>query len=103
LFGLVACPPNSAKPLYYGVISDGTHTHPATLKIAHKVNPKGLVLVTDALSAIGLPDGIHHLGDKKIEIKHSKAYIVNTNTLCGSVTSLDECMRYFIKATSKLK
>lgn len=89
--------------MYYGIISDGTHIHPAALKIAYKVNPKGLVLVTDALSAIGLPDGIHHLGDKMIEVKHSKAYIMNTNTLCGSVTSLDECMRNFIKATSKFE
>jgi len=60
-------------------------------------------LVTDALSAIGLPDGIHHLGDKQIEVKNSKAYIANTNTLCGSVTSLDECMRYFINSTSEFK
>lgn len=71
------------------------------MKIAYKVNPKGLVLVTDALSAIGLQDGIHYLGDKLIEVKNSKAYIANTNMLCGSVTSLDECMRYFIKSTSE--
>lgn len=101
MIGLIACPPSVEKPLFFGIIADGTHTHPATLKIVHKVNPKGLVLVTDALSAIGLPDGIHHLGDKQIEVKNSKAYIANTNTLCGSVTSLDECMRYFIKSTSK--
>lgn len=72
------------------------------MRIAHSVNPKGLVLVTDALSAIGLPDGVHHLGDKQIQVKNAKAYIANTNTLCGSVTSLDECMRYFISSTSKL-
>lgn len=85
------------------MISDGVHTHPAALKIAYKINPKGLVLVTDAISAIGLPDGIHYLGDKQIEVKNSMAYIANANTLCGSVTSLDECMRYFIKSTSKFK
>lgn len=102
MFGLIAYPPSNAKPLYYGIISDGTHTHPATLKIAHKVNPKGLVLVTDALSALGLPNGIHHLGDKQIEVNNSKAFIANTNTLCGSVTSLDKCVKYFIKATSKI-
>lgn len=61
------------------------------------------MLVTDTLSAIGLPDGIHYLGDKQIEVKNSKAYIANTNTLCGSVTPLDECMRYFLNATSKFK
>lgn len=103
MIGLIASPSSDGKPIYFGIIADGTHTHPTTLKFAHKINPKGLVLVTDALSATGLPDGIHHLGDKQIEVKHSKAYIANTKTLCGSVTSLDECMRYFINSTSKFK
>lgn len=101
MVGLITYPPSDEKPIYFGIIADGTHTHPATLKFAHKVNPKGLVLVTDALSAIGLSDGIHHLGDKQIEVKDSKAFIAKTNTLCGSVTSLDECMRYFLNSTSK--
>lgn len=101
MLGLITCPPSDKKPIFFGIIADGTHTHPAALKIAHSVNPKGLVLVTDAISAIGLPDGIHHLGDKQIEVQNSKAYIANTNTLCGSVTFLDECMRYFISSTSK--
>lgn len=102
MIGLITCPPSDTPPIYFGIIADGTHTHPSAIKIAHKVHPKGLVLVTDALSALGLPDGIHHLGDKQIEVNNSKAYIANTNILCGSVTSLDECMRYFIKSTSKL-
>jgi N-acetylglucosamine-6-phosphate deacetylase len=101
LLGLITCLPSDEKPIFFGIIADGTHTHPAALKIAHSVNPKGLVLVTDAISAIGLPDGIHHLGDEQIEVKNSKAYIANTNTLCGSMTFLDECMRYFISSTSK--
>lgn len=103
MIGLITCLPCNEKPIYFGIIADGVHTHPAALKIAYNVNPKGLVLVTDALSAIGLPDGIHHLGDKPIEVKNSKAYIANTNTLCGSVTSLDKCVQYFIKSTSEFK
>lgn len=87
--------------MYFGLIADGIHTHPAALKIAHKINPKGLVLVTDAISVAGLSDGIHHLADKQIELKNSKAYIADTNTLCGSTASLDECLRCFINATGK--
>lgn len=101
MVGLITCPPSGEKPIFFGIIADGTHTNPAALKIAHSVNPKGLVLVTDAVSALGLPDGVHHLGDKQIEVKNSKVYIANTNTLCGSMTSLDQCMRYFISSTSK--
>ncbi|XP_050420351.1 N-acetylglucosamine-6-phosphate deacetylase [Adelges cooleyi] len=99
IVGLIASSPSDNRQMYFGLIADGIHTHPAALKIAHKINPKGLVLVTDAISVAGLSDGIHHLADKQIELKNSKAYIADTNTLCGSTTSLDECLRCFINAT----
>ena len=33
--------PTDAK-LYYGIIADNIHTHPATMRIAHRTNPRGL-------------------------------------------------------------
>lgn len=43
----------------------------------------GLVLITDAISMMGLPTGQHTLGKQKIEIKGKKAVIAGTETLCG--------------------
>jgi N-acetylglucosamine-6-phosphate deacetylase len=42
---------------YFGLIADGIHLHPATVKIAWHAHPAGLILVTDAMHMVGLPDG----------------------------------------------
>lgn len=60
------------------------------------------MLVTDAISALGLEEGIHQLGQFKIEIHKGCAYIAETNTLCGSMAELSKCVRYFKDATGKL-
>lgn len=100
LVGLLASsklPPNHT--MYFGIIADGVHTHPAALRIAHRTHPKGLILVTDAISALGLEEGIHHIGQLDLQVSNGKAFIAGTNTLCGSIAPLDECIRIFKKST----
>ncbi|KAH0552155.1 N-acetylglucosamine-6-phosphate deacetylase [Cotesia glomerata] len=88
-----------SKKVYFGIIADGVHTHPAALRIAHRTHPEGLILVTDAISALGLQEGLHQLGQLEIEIKSNQAYIANTNTLCGSIAPMTECVKFFKEAT----
>jgi N-acetylglucosamine-6-phosphate deacetylase len=52
-----------------------------------------LVLVTDAVPALGLPDGIYHMGVNKIVVKNKRATNAGTETLCGSIASLAECVQ----------
>ncbi|XP_050417642.2 N-acetylglucosamine-6-phosphate deacetylase isoform X1 [Patella vulgata] len=85
--------------IYYGIIADGIHTHPAALRIAQRINPKGLVLVTDAIQAMGLPEGKYKFGCQQIEIKDNRATVAGTNTLCGSIVSMDKCVRQLAKST----
>ncbi|KAG5898305.1 hypothetical protein JTB14_022994 [Gonioctena quinquepunctata] len=87
------------KTVYFGIISDGIHTHPAALRIAYRVHPKGLVLVTDAISALGLGEGKHKIGQLDLEIRNGMAFIAGTNTLCGSIASMIQCVRFFMDAT----
>lgn len=100
LVGLLASenlPPN--RIMYFGIIADGVHTHPAALRIAHRTHPDGLILVTDAISALGLEEGIHHIGQFNLQVSDGKAFIAGTKTLCGSIAPLDECVRIFKKST----
>ncbi|XP_076249833.1 N-acetylglucosamine-6-phosphate deacetylase [Calliopsis andreniformis] len=89
----------NGRTIHYGIIADGIHTHPAALRIAHRTHPEGLVLVTDAISALGLEEGVHQLGQYKIEMRMGRAYIVGTDTLCGSTAEMLKCVRHFKEAT----
>ncbi|CAG9771367.1 unnamed protein product [Ceutorhynchus assimilis] len=100
LVGLLASDKmTETNSISFGIIADGIHTHPAALRIAYRIHPDGLILITDAISALGLETGKHKIGQLDIEIKNHKAFIANTNTLCGSIASLIECVRNLILAT----
>ncbi|CAJ1075916.1 N-acetylglucosamine-6-phosphate deacetylase [Xyrichtys novacula] len=89
----------AGRTVYYGMIADGIHTNPAALRIAHRAHPSGLVLVTDAITAMGLPPGRHTLGQQVIEIQGLHAYVAGTKTLCGSIATMDMCIRHFKQAS----
>ncbi len=59
------------EPLYYHGIP-----HPMPLF-------PGVVIVTDAVSAMGLEPGVHNLSAQAIEVKDGRAVIAGTNTLVG--------------------
>ncbi|RMC17924.1 hypothetical protein DUI87_05593 [Hirundo rustica rustica] len=89
----------AGRRVFYGMISDGIHTNPAALRIAHRAHPKGLVLVTDAIAGMGLAPGRHTLGQQVVEIDGLNTYIAGTKTLSGSVATMDTCVRHFQEAT----
>jgi N-acetylglucosamine-6-phosphate deacetylase len=85
---------------YYGLIADGFHAHPCAVRIAYNAHPKGVVLVTDAMAALGLPQGTYSLGDMRVEMTEDAVYIAGTQTLAGSAIPLAECIRRFRKFTN---
>lgn len=89
----------AGRTVYYGMIADGIHTNPAALRIAHRAHPNGLVLVTDAITAMGLGPGKHTLGQQEILIDGLNAYVAGTHTLAGSIATMDMCVRHFHEAT----
>src|SRR5438128_1440190 len=49
------------------LIADGTHVHPAVLNIAATTMPHRIALVTDAIRACGLADGVYKLYGHDVE------------------------------------
>ncbi|CAO3697847.1 unnamed protein product [Rhizopus stolonifer] len=86
---------------FYGLICDGVHVHPNSIRIAYYSHPTGAVLVTDTLSAMGLPKGDYILGGSEVEVdEDGGAYIKGTKTLAGSTITIDQCIRNFQKFTN---
>ncbi|KPI42844.1 putative N-acetylglucosamine-6-phosphate deacetylase [Cyphellophora attinorum] len=89
----------SLRP-YFGLISDGVHLSPASLKIAYTSFPAGAILVTDALSFAGLPDGEYPWTNGTTIIKKGPEIRgKDTGRLAGVAISLIECVNNFRRFT----
>lgn len=74
------------------IILDGIHVEPEVAKLFLKMKgPERAVLISDALSATGMPEGHYRLGAFDIEVKDGKC--VAGDTLAGSILTLDRAVR----------
>ncbi|MBR5040409.1 MAG: N-acetylglucosamine-6-phosphate deacetylase [Clostridiales bacterium] len=70
------------------LICDGLHVHPALLKIAFTVlGEDRAVVVSDAMRAAGMPDGIYDLGGKAVNVVNGKTDF-GDGRLAGSTTDI---------------
>ncbi len=72
-----------------GFIADGEHVAPPMLQILLRASDreKGLFLVSDALSPLGLPDGVYPWDSRQIEVKNGTARL-DDGTLSGTTLPL---------------
>lgn len=86
VFGVLGTSESRPRP-FFGIIADGEHLHPTTIKIAYNAHPDGFILVTDAMHMVGLPDGTYQWtnGDctNQIVKKGSKLLLEGSNTIAG--------------------
>jgi N-acetylglucosamine-6-phosphate deacetylase len=74
------------------IIADGIHLAPEVVQIF--LRSKGIdrsVLITDAMSAAGMPDGTYQLGPIQVEVKDGRA--TANGSLAGSVLTMDRAVR----------
>lgn len=49
------------------------------------------------MAAMGLGEGEHQIGQMKVNVLGRCARLVGTDTLAGSIVTMDHCVRQFIK------
>jgi N-acetylglucosamine-6-phosphate deacetylase len=78
----------SLEGLKAEIIADGIHLHPATVNLfIHARGIDDVILITDGLKAMGLPDGEYDFGGEKMIVKGLEARRP-TGSLCGSMLTL---------------
>ncbi|HDR8407452.1 MULTISPECIES: N-acetylglucosamine-6-phosphate deacetylase [Bacillus cereus group] len=81
------------------VITDGIHIHPDMVKLAYKLKgPKKVSVITDAMRAKGLEDGLYELGGQPVHVKDGSARLEG-GTLAGSILKMDQAFRNVIEFT----
>jgi N-acetylglucosamine-6-phosphate deacetylase len=84
------------RQLSADIIADGIHVAPEVVQLF--LQAKGVeraVLITDAISATGMPDGIYQLGPVQVEVKGGKC--TADGKLAGSVLTMDLAVRNLTK------
>lgn len=74
------------------IIVDGVHVDPSVVRVFLRAKgPERAVLITDAISATGMPDGSYRLGALEVEVKGDRCEY--QGRLAGSVLTLDRAVR----------
>ncbi len=83
------------------LIADNIHVHPAAQKILVDVKtPSGVILVTDAIRAAGMPDGDYMLDERFVHIENGAVRLSN-GTLAGSVLTMERALKNVCAATGR--
>ena len=83
------------------LIADNIHVHPAVMALlVNAKTPRGVVLITDSISAAGMPDGIYTLEGQQVICKEGTAKLAD-GTLAGSTLTMDAALRNLVQATGR--
>jgi len=79
--------------LYADLICDGIHVAPVLVRLWLKVKGERAILITDGISATGMPDGEYHLGPLAVMVREGRCTLTGApDTLAGSVLTLDRAV-----------
>jgi len=85
--------------LPFSMIGDPYHIHPKVFQMVWQIRGHDLILVSDAMAALGLASGTYKLGTMEVEVRDGGAYLKGTEKLAGSIIGLDSAVRYLHAST----
>jgi len=84
----------SPSQVYLELIADMIHVSPAMLRLAVRyAGVERIALVSDAIAASGLGDGIHHLGRLRVRVERGVAKLEGSDVIAGSTILLDKAFK----------
>lgn len=87
--------------LFAEILCDGIHVDPAMIRLFFKAKgPARGILITDGISATGMPDGNYQLGNLDVTVEKGRCTLAGSaGTLAGSVLTMDRAVRNFARFT----
>lgn len=80
------------------LICDGVHVHPQMARLAGRAKGReGLVLITDACTAQGEPDGIYSLGAHQVQVRGALCTLMDGVTIASSVLTMNYAVMNAVK------
>lgn len=78
------------------LICDGHHVHPSIIRMAFKLFPGRICMISDALRCCGMPDGSYELGGQQVTLKDNVARL-SDGTIAGAASNLFDDLRNVIR------
>jgi N-acetylglucosamine-6-phosphate deacetylase len=84
--------------LYAELICDGIHVDPVAVRLYYRTKgPDRAILITDGMSATGMPNGRYKLGGFDVDVADGRA--TSDGVLAGSVLTMDRAIENFFRFT----
>jgi len=78
--------------LHCEIIADGLHVHPLAIKGLHKFkSTNNIILVSDSIRGVGMPEGIYDLGGLEVRCEGGVARL-DDGTIAGSLLTLNKAV-----------
>lgn len=75
------------------IVPDGVHVAPEMVRLAAKIKGRdGLILVTDAMAAVGCPDGTYTLGDLPVRVEGDRCTLMDGETIASSMLTMNKAV-----------